>query len=115
MTSDTSQPLRGPAAGREVRELGPLLEWTQPLTTTPRDALINGARPMRAVLRFGIPDACVECGSWRGGAGFLTAITHQADSSGIISEMHGAGSSLGPQRALSRTNGGIRSQLSLRT
>jgi hypothetical protein len=35
MMSDTSQPLRGPAAEREVRELGPLLEWAQPLTTTP--------------------------------------------------------------------------------
>jgi hypothetical protein len=73
MTSDTSQPLRRPAAGREVREPGPLLEGAQPLTTTPRDALINVARLMRAVLRFGIPGTCVECGSWRGGAGFLMA------------------------------------------
>ena len=41
MTSDTSQPLRGPAAEREVRELGPLLEWAQPLTT----AVVFDLRP----------------------------------------------------------------------
>jgi hypothetical protein len=61
MTSDTSQPLRGPAAEREVRELGPLLEWAQPLTTTPRGALIDVARLVRAAL-----PSSATCGRTRG-------------------------------------------------
>jgi hypothetical protein len=56
-----------------VRDLGPILERVEPLTTTPRDALIDLALLVRAVLRFDVPGAFVECGSWRGGAGLLMA------------------------------------------
>jgi O-methyltransferase len=71
-STPTQLPLE-PAAEREVRELGPILDLVGPLTTTPRDALIDLARLVRAVLRFNVPGAIVECGSWCGGAGFLMA------------------------------------------
>lgn len=58
---------------REARELGPLLDRLAPLTTTPRDALVDLVRLVRAVVAFGIPGAVVECGCWRGGAGLLVA------------------------------------------
>jgi hypothetical protein len=73
MPSTINESVQPPAAEQEVRDLGPLLERVRPLTTTPRDALIDLARLVRAVLRFNIPGAFVECGSWRGGAGFLMA------------------------------------------
>ncbi len=41
MTRDASQPLRWPVLEREARELGPLLEWVQPLTT----AVVFDPRP----------------------------------------------------------------------
>ncbi len=61
------------AIGREVRELAPLLDRLDSLTTTPRDALVDLVRLVRAVVAFGIPGAIVECGCWRGGAGLLMA------------------------------------------
>jgi hypothetical protein len=73
MATTSKRLRREPAAEQEVCNLGPLLERVGPLTTTPRDALIDLARLVRAVLRFNIPGAFVECGSWRGGAGFLMA------------------------------------------
>lgn len=58
---------------REVHELGPLLDRLDALTTTPRDALVDLVRLVRAVVAFNIPGALVECGCWRGGAGLLMA------------------------------------------
>src|SRR5262249_42736311 len=57
----------------ERRELEPILEQVKPLTTTPRDALIDLARLVGAVLGFNVRGDFVECGSYAGGAGFLMA------------------------------------------
>jgi hypothetical protein len=63
----------GSAADRDIRELGPMLDQVAPLTTTPRDALVDLVRLVRAVLTFNIPGNFVECGCYRGGAGILMA------------------------------------------
>jgi hypothetical protein len=68
-----SRRLRDSAAERELHELRPVLGRVEPLTTTPADALLDLARLVRTILRVDIPGAIVECGSYRGGAGFLMA------------------------------------------
>jgi hypothetical protein len=60
-------------ATREIRQLEPILKQVETLTTTPRDALIDLARLVKAVLMFDIPGDIVECGSYAGGAAFLMA------------------------------------------
>src|SRR5262245_11554382 len=64
---------RASPADAELRELGPLLDRIEPFSMVPRDALLDLARLVRAVLAYDIPGDFVECGVWRGGASFLMA------------------------------------------
>jgi hypothetical protein len=50
-----------------------LLQRIEPFTMVPRDALVDLACLVQAVLAYEIPGDFVECGVWRGGASLLMA------------------------------------------
>ena len=65
---------------QHVLAVEPDLARVRPYTMVPDEALVDLAEQVRCVLAERVPGNFVECGVWRGGAGFLIAdLVRRAD------------------------------------